>query len=185
MKHYFTILISGLTVLTLSAQDIKNTLGTNGNFVVETISNSSLATISSSDGSVTVNSLAGAGERNLKVDATGKLVAGSAVGGLILSVNLVTTASYTATATDYTMIPIVDGTTITVPDASTVLGRVYVIKLSGNTDYTVNITSPDPNDRFDGALGIQLDSGWEFVQIQAATNEAWIVIGGNGYTLTN
>ncbi|TNJ40845.1 hypothetical protein KFZ70_05990 [Tamlana fucoidanivorans] len=171
-----TLLCSSVT-----AQDIKNTLGANGNFVVEDENNVSLLNVSSLDGSITSSNLAGTGNNYLSVDSSGNFIRSS--GSLELSVNVISSSTYSALSSDYTLITLTD-TTITMPDAANSIGRVLVIKNPQNQSI-VNITSTDPNDRFDGALGVQLNNSWEFVIIQAVTTQAWVIIGGNGYVLTN
>lgn len=89
------------------------------------------------------------------------------------------TADYTATATDATILVDASGAarTITLPAASGISGRIYVIK---KTDSSGNAVTVDANasETIDGATTYALSAQYKFVVIQCdGTN--WHIIGAN------
>jgi flagellar basal body rod protein FlgB len=89
------------------------------------------------------------------------------------------TADYTATATDTTILVDASGAarTITLPAASGISGRIYVIK---KTDSSGNAVTVDANasETIDGATTYALSAQYKFVVIQCdGTN--WHIIGAN------
>lgn len=89
------------------------------------------------------------------------------------------TAAYTADAEDYTIT--CDATsaafTVTLPAASGITGRIYVIK---KTDASANAVTVDANasETIDGATTYSLAAQWKYVTIQSnGTN--WVIIGNN------
>lgn len=86
------------------------------------------------------------------------------------------TANYTVTSNDYTVL--VDTTsgnvTITLPDANTNTGGVFVIKkISSDNTVTINTTSSQP---IDGSLTYTLTSNFSKVTVQSTGGSAWYTI---------
>ncbi|ARV08261.1 hypothetical protein BTO05_00885 [Winogradskyella sp. PC-19] len=168
MKKLFTIIIIASFAHTMQAQDIINTLGSNGSFLVN-----------KNDGT-----------NFLKVDPFGKVGIGTdtptstlEVSGSISLSNFVTIAnSYTMGDSDYTLIGVQTGTlTVNLPEVTSAInGRIYVIK---RRDDTVDI-SPFTGQSIDGLTTFTLDAANEFVVIQAIYQDApfpvatWVAIGG-------
>ena len=85
------------------------------------------------------------------------------------------TANYTATISDYT-IDCTSGTfTVTLPTASSIAGRIYVIKNSGTGSITVDANA---SETIDGALTYTLGTQYKYVSIQS-TGSAWIITANN------
>ena len=82
--------------------------------------------------------------------------------------------SYTLTDSDYT---IIGGgtTTVTLPDPTNIVGRIYVIKAGTPGNVTVNTT----NATIDGQTSITLTNPYDFIQVQAVASGLWIIIGTN------
>jgi hypothetical protein len=84
-------------------------------------------------------------------------------------------ANYTATASDYTILCNVNGMTLSLPQASTVPGRVYLIKkiASGGTVITVD---PYGSELIDGATtSIIVKNQWASMMIQC-DGSAWYIL---------
>jgi hypothetical protein len=141
------------------------------------------------------NASAGPPEYHIKVVPWGDLflgASGGATGGVIVSpdgsltlnsgVSYRTdskTANYTATAADYTILT--DATagaiTISLPDASSLSGKTYIIK---KTDSSANAVTIDPNgsQTIDGAATYTLAAQYKYVTVQAYGGN-WLIIGNN------
>jgi hypothetical protein len=141
------------------------------------------------------NASSGPPEYHIKVVPWGDLylgASGGSTGGIIVSpdgsltlnsgVSYHTdskTANYTATATDYTILT--DATagaiTISLPDASSLSGKTYIIK---KTDSSSNAVTIDPNgsQTIDGVTTYTLSTQYKYVTVQAYGG-SWLIIGNN------
>ena len=88
-------------------------------------------------------------------------------------------ATYTASDSNYTILPQNPGgnVTVTVPNPSTCKGRIYVVKHDGGTTSNI-ILDPVDEIKIDGNTTFTLDAAWEHVTIQS-TGATWVIIGGN------
>ena len=150
-----------------------------GNFVPGKIT---FHTTSVADGSTIRMTVKNDGKVGIGTDAPTSTL--DVAGSVSLSYNETPDAAYTATATDYTIIPI-DVCTVTLPDPSTCEGRVYVVKRPG-TGNSISIVSAGTDVKIDGHASVTLDDNWDFIKVQSVGFSAattWVIIGGNGYTL--
>ena len=160
MKKLFTLLaIVGLS-LTAQAQDITNTLGSGGKFLVQ--NNTGATTLLSID------------------DATGKIGMNNAIPNSTLSVTGSLSLSYNAggniTLNDTHYSYFADNNaTVTLPNAGSCSGRIYIIKALGSGGATVNATS---GDTIDGAGSTSLLQ-YKYVMVQSGGGTNWWIIGQN------
>ena len=83
------------------------------------------------------------------------------------------TANYTLTSSDYTVIASGAGTTITLPTAVNIQGRIYVIKRNDSTNnITLNTTS---SQTIDGATSLTLSTNYQVIMVQS-DNANWQII---------
>ncbi len=83
------------------------------------------------------------------------------------------TANYTLTSSDHTVIASGAGTTITLPTAVNIQGRIYVIKRNDSTNnITVNTTSLQT---IDGATSLTLSTNYQVIMVQS-DNANWQII---------
>ena len=76
---------------------------------------------------------------------------------------------------DYTYLVTSSGVTVTLPDATTMAGRVYLIKLTATGTATVGTTS---SQYLDASTTFTLSAQYKYVQVQS-TGTNWIIIGQN------
>ncbi len=82
-------------------------------------------------------------------------------------------ANYTLTSSDHTVIASGAGTTITLPTAVNIQGRIYVIKRNDSTNnITVNTTSLQT---IDGATSLTLSTNYQVIMVQS-DNANWQII---------
>ncbi len=84
----------------------------------------------------------------------------------------------TLTETDYTYLVDVDGATVTLPDATNIIGRVYLIMLTAafaSSSATVTTTS---SQNINSATTYTLSSQFKYVKVQS-TGTNWVIIGQN------
>lgn len=84
--------------------------------------------------------------------------------------------TYTALDSDYTILATA-ATTLSLPDPTTVTGRVYVIK-HGSGSFDVDISSEGTSKLIDTHASITVSTSLGFVQVQS-TGAHWFVIGGS------
>lgn len=87
------------------------------------------------------------------------------------------TADYTLSATDHTVLIDANSAdrTLTLPAASTSVGRIYVIKRTDQGIDTVTITRSG-SDTIDGQATVTVNGG-DSITLQSAGNNSWIIIG--------
>ena len=76
---------------------------------------------------------------------------------------------------DYTYLVTSSGATVTLPDATTMAGRVYLIKLTASGTATVGTTG---SQNIDASTTYTLSGQYKYVQVQS-TGSNWIIIGKN------
>ena len=94
-------------------------------------------------------------------------------GSMSLPVKLVQ-AAYTLTEDDYTILA-TGNITITLPAATNIIGRVYVIKAGAIAGVTINTT----NAAIDSQSSLILANPYEFIKVQAVASSLWVIIGSN------
>lgn len=163
MKKIFTLLFIASFAFTSSiqAQDIINTLGTNGDFKVDNTTATNLMTIKSN----------GATILNGSISTPAKATLSNAI---------------TLNESDHTLICADGGTTtVTLPTITPdIHGRIYIIKAGMIATGQVNIVTGN-SEAIDGNASITLDTNWEFIKLQAIFQTGslsittWVIIGGN------
>lgn len=148
-----------------------------GDFEINPNGNGNNTTISGASGQLTLENLSGSGFSTLQVNSSGAVSRGASSGTLKLNVTEVNNANYTILDTDHTII-VGANSTLTLPDASSNIGQVYVIKTSGLFALTVDCS---PTNTIEGSTSIAIDSlvPWNYIEVQAISG-SWIILSSKG-----
>ena len=148
-----------------------------GDFELNPNGSGNNTTISGVSGQLTLENLAGTGFSALQVNSIGTVSRGVSSGTLKLNVTEVSSATYTISDTDHTII-VGANSTLTLPDASSNIGQVYVIKSSGLFALFVNCSSSDTIEGFTSvAIGALVP--WNYIEVQAISG-SWIILSSKG-----
>jgi hypothetical protein len=148
-----------------------------GDFELNPNGSGNNTTISGVSGQLTLENLAGTGFSALQVNSTGTVSRGVSSGTLKLNVTEVSSPIYTISDTDHTII-VAANSTLTLPDASSNIGQVYVIKSSGLFALIVDCSS---SDTIEGSASIAIGAlvPWNYIEVQAISG-SWIILSSKG-----
>jgi hypothetical protein len=160
MKKLITLIIVADLALTMQAQDITNTLGTNGTFKINEDGGTTIATIKS-DGKVGI----GTDDPKSTLDVAGSVSVSYAGGG-----SITLDESHYVYGTQ-------DQAVTTLPTAVGIEGRVYIIKMVTTGTATVQ-TSNNENIDVAGTTSYSLTAQGKYVRL-ISNGAAWLIIGQN------